>query len=320
MRRASLAVVVALGALAVAGPARAVDDPPGARLSWVRAEGADACPAVDAVAAQVTQLLGRDPFVGPAAQEVEVLVERADERWRARLYLRNESHVVTGAREIIDDGPNCEALATAVALAVALGIDPTATATATPAAVAPPPVARPAHRSPRATRGGTVTLGLHAQLGLAPGSLLGVELSAEPWAHGRLGLRIGAIFLPEARVNRAGGDVAFGATALSIAGCVDVVRGTQAAMAACATAVAGAVHAVAADLVAAPSTQRGWLGLGVSLRLDVAIAGPLFAEARIDGTALPLRVQFNRQGDTEAVFEQAPVALSGFLGLGLSFR
>jgi hypothetical protein len=322
MRRAPTAFVAALAALLAARPARAVDDPPGARLSWVRAEGADACPAVDAVAAQVAQLLGRDPFAGPAAQEVEVLGERADGRWRARLFLRGEDHALTGAREIVDEGSSCEALATAVSLAVALAIDPTTRAPAppTPTAVAPPPAVRPARRAPPSARGGAVALGLHLQLGLAPGNPLGVELSAEPWASGRVGLRVGAIFLPEARVARTGGDVAFGATALSLAGCFDVARGARATLATCAVVVAGAVHAVASDLVAAPSTQRGWLGLGVSLRLDVALAGPLFAEARVDGTALPLRVQFNRQGEETAVYEQSPGALSGFVGLGLSFR
>ena len=54
--------------------------------------------------------------------------------------------------------------------------------------------------------------------------------------------------------------------------------------------------------------------------MNVALLGPLFAEARVDATALPVRVQFNRQGDAEPVYEQSPVALSGFVGLGLSFR
>jgi hypothetical protein len=258
MLRPSLALAAAVGSTLFARPARAVDGPSGARFSWVRAEGADACPAVDEVAAQVTQLLGRDPFHTPASQEIEALVERVDGRWRARLYLRAEDHALTGTREIVDEAPGCEALATAVALAVALGIDPTTRPPVPVVAPAPralPPAPRPVRRViVRPSRGGAVALGFHAQVGLAPGSQYGVELSAEPWAADRLRLRVGAIFLPEARATRPNGDVAFGGTALSLSGCFDVARGARATLSTCAIVVAGAVHAVAAELVAAPST------------------------------------------------------------------
>ncbi len=324
LRRASIALLVGAAAALAAGVARADDELPGARLSWVRAEGADACPAVDVVAAQVVQLLGRDPFRARASQEVEVLVERVDDRWRARLYLRAEDHSLTGTREIVDEGSNCEALATAVALAVALGVDPT---TRPP----PPPAAPPVPVAPRPTRpvrrpagpsapGADVALGLYAQLGLVPGSTFGVDLSAGLWSRGSFQLRVGGFFLPEVRTLRPGGAVAFGATAFSLAGCFDVARGARASFAACATVAAGAAHAVAVDLPAAAPTQRGWIGAGASARLGVRVAGPLFVEARFDAIALPLRVRFDFQDVAEPAFEQSVIALGGFVGLGLSFR
>ena len=88
----------------------------------------------------------------------------------------------------------------------------------------------------------------------------------------------------------------------------------------CGTIVVGAAHALALDLTPVAPAERGWLALGASARAALRVAGPLFVEARLDVIALPLRVQFNLQGAADAVFEQSPVALSGFLGLGLSFR
>lgn len=323
LRRPSGALLAGTIAALIARTAHADDELPGARLSWVRVEGADACPAVDVVAALVVQLLGRDPFHARASQEVEVLVERVDNRWRARLYLRAEDHSLTGTREIVDEGSNCEALATAVALAVALAVDPTTRPpppAAPPVAVAPRP-ARPARR-PAAplSPGADVALGVYGQLGIVPGSNLGVELSAGLWSRGVLQLRAGGLFLPEVRTRRTAGEVAFGATALSLAGCFDVTRGARASFAACATLTGGAAHAVAVDLPAAAPTQRGWFGAGVSARLGVRVAGPLFVVARVDAIALPLRVRFDFQDVAEPAFEQWVVALGGFVGLGLSFR
>jgi len=323
LRRPALASSLGLAALLFANQAEAIDEASGARLSWVRADGADTCPSIDELTSQVVQLLGRDPFQTNPAQHIEAVAERHHGQWRARLYVRTSDHPIAPPREIIDDTPDCSALATAVSLAIALSIDPTVRPAPPPPSPTPPrPAPAPsfAPRAPRLAVSSTVALGAFGQLGLLPGASFGAELSAEPWSRGRLHLRIGAIFLPEVRADRPGGAFLFGATAISLAPCVHLFRGQSASFAACGTIVVGAAHALALDLTPVAPAQRGWLALGASARASLRVVGPLYAEARLDVVALPLRVQFNLQGAADAVFEQSPVALSGFLGLGLSFR
>ena len=62
LRRPALASFLALAALLFTNRAEAVDEASGARLSWVRADGADTCPSIEELTSQVVQLLGRDPF------------------------------------------------------------------------------------------------------------------------------------------------------------------------------------------------------------------------------------------------------------------
>lgn len=318
LRRLPFACALGAAAFLPGRRVEAIDETPGARLSWVRAEGADACPALEDVAAQVVLLLGRDPFRASPAQHVEAVAERRDGRWRARLYVRSGGRPAGLPREITDDAPDCSALAAAVSLAIALSIDPTARPAPPPTPRAP----RPAHapRQPRPAVGSAVAFGAFGQLGLLPGAALGAELSPEPWARGRLHVRVGGIFLPEARAHRPGGAFVFGATAVSLAPCVSLARGARASIAACGTLLAGAAHALALDLRPVAPAQRGWLAVGASARAALRVAGPLYAEARLDAMALPVRVRFDLQGASVPIFEQSPVALGGFLGLGLSFR
>lgn len=323
-RRPSFPCALGAAALLLGRRAEAIDGAPGARLSWVRADGADACPSPDDVAAQVVRLLGRDPFQAPAAQHLEAVAERRDGRWRARLYVRTDGLPAAPPREITDDAPDCAPLAAAVSLAVAVSIDPAARPSPPPTPPAAPPRLAPAPASaPQAARpavASTVALGAFGQLGLLPGAAFGVELSAEPWARGPLHVRVGGIFLPEARADRPGGAFVFGATALSLSPCVRLLGGGRASLAACGTLVVGAAHALALDRTSVAPAQRGWLALGASVRAALRVAGPVSVEARLDAMALPVRVRFDLQGAALPVYEQAPVALSGFLGVGLSFR
>lgn len=324
LRRPAIASSLGLAALLFTIRAEAIDEASGARLSWVRADGADSCPSIEQLTSQVVQLLGRDPFQANPAQHIEAVAERHHGQWRARLYVRTGDHPIAAPREILDDAPDCSALATAVSLAIALSIDPTVRPAPPPPPSPTPPRPAPvpsfAPSEPRPAVNSTVALGAFGQLGLLPGSSFGAELSAEPWSQDRLHLRVGAIFLPEVRADRPGGAFLFGATAISLSPCVHLFRGQVASVAACGTFVVGAAHALALDLTPVAPAQRGWFALGASARASLRVVGPLSVEARLDVSALPLRVQFNLQGAADSVFEQSPVALSGFLGLGLSFR
>jgi hypothetical protein len=80
--RPALASLLGLAALLFANHAEAIDEASGARLSWVRADGADTCPSIDELTSQVVQLLGRDPFQTNPAQNIEAVAERHHGQWR----------------------------------------------------------------------------------------------------------------------------------------------------------------------------------------------------------------------------------------------
>lgn len=106
------------------------------RLSWARGAGADSCISAAALAERVEARLGRDAIAESAPRSIEGVVVREEERFLARIYIRDEGGALLGAREIDDASPSCSALDAAVVLAVALAIDPNA-ALAPPRAVVP---------------------------------------------------------------------------------------------------------------------------------------------------------------------------------------
>lgn len=108
--------------------AAAAHDAPAAvssyRLQLVRGEGAGSCPSGTMLERDVSQRLGRSPFSEAAERGIEVVIERAEGTWRARLYLRVDASSTDAARVIESDAPDCSELGKAVALAVALAIPP----------------------------------------------------------------------------------------------------------------------------------------------------------------------------------------------------
>jgi hypothetical protein len=121
-----LALVIALSgpsARAIAQEDAAAD---GARLAWVRGEGAAGCVDGESLAGEVRARLGRDPFRGEVRQTIEGLVGRREGRWVAQLFDRDATGAAVGARELTSDAASCRALDPALALAIALAIDPEA--------------------------------------------------------------------------------------------------------------------------------------------------------------------------------------------------
>ena len=154
MRRDAGWVLIVLVSWARPARAEPVTRPRAAALSWIRLPGAERCPDLRALAAQVEAHLQRTAFVPPA--EAELLIEASAEptpanAWKIRIALSDDSGAALGTRELLIDRPNCADAIDAAAFAVALMIDPDAALHAgqpapVPARESPAPV--PARESP----------------------------------------------------------------------------------------------------------------------------------------------------------------------------
>ncbi|HVN32343.1 MAG TPA: hypothetical protein VMT45_10170 [Thermoanaerobaculaceae bacterium] len=155
-RRASLLLcglcLALTGAATVS--ARVRQAPVRVRLDYRRLAGAERCPTQHELEAQVSEILGRRPFVRKAKRTVRCVLQGEGDGIAARVQLLDtRSGRVLGLRELSSTGAGCEELGSAVALAIALAIDPlakppasrpppaTASATAVPVGPARPPAA-----------------------------------------------------------------------------------------------------------------------------------------------------------------------------------
>jgi hypothetical protein len=98
----------------------------GTRLSFVRADNAADCIARPAIEREVTRRMGRDPFVGPARQWIEGVVESRGGYYEVQLFERDADGKTLGMRRLREGATDCHKLDDAVVLAIALIIDPTA--------------------------------------------------------------------------------------------------------------------------------------------------------------------------------------------------
>src|SRR5690348_9738847 len=109
MRRVSWVVIGCLGSpLLAAETAQAAEPPPEAMLyalSWVRAEGAEQCPAGRALQSEVERRLGRPVFDANAARSFEVEVARLGGRYHSEVFVRDETGHTVGHRSLQSDEP-----------------------------------------------------------------------------------------------------------------------------------------------------------------------------------------------------------------------
>jgi hypothetical protein len=330
----------------------AVSAAPSYALSWVRAEGAEACPAASVLAAEVERRLGRAVFDAKAERSIEVDVMRFGERYRSDVYVRDAAGHALGHRQLESDEPGCGALLSATALAVALVIDPEAASrepAPAPAAAsfepppaapipAPPPAAPVPVREIKSTQYGgrlrqeidealarrvisDVALGVTYNLGLVPHSVAGaaLEISARPGRD--WGFALTADYVPSQTVTRGIGSLDVGLTRASAL--------------------------LTYDVAYRPSSERLWLGIGptfgafhVGVRapspvtdsgdfifaaaearasLQVCIFRSFFVRVGLAAVVAPFRQEFLVRKQTEPVWRQPVVAGSGFFGLGMSF-
>jgi hypothetical protein len=349
---AGLLGLLPVPALAQTPAAPSSHAPPSYALSWVRAEGAEECPAAHALAAEVERRLGRPVFDAKAERSIEVDVMRFGDKYRSDVYVRDASGHALGHRQLESDEPGCGALLSATALAVALVIDPEAAARepspppgkASFEPVPPPPPPAPPPPAPPIVLGQTgpvrpaltrnelevfsqrlvpadIALGVTYNLGLVPGTALGAELSfaARPWQS--WGFALSADYVASHSRTRGIGSLDVGLT-----------RGSA---------------LLVYYLTAKWADVRCWWGLGPTLgAFHVGVRSPapvtdsgdfLFAavEARTDfqmqvsrriyahfgaaGVVAPRRQEFLVRNQSDPVWRQPALAGSAFFGLGMTF-
>lgn len=195
----------------------AAQTPEPAALSWVRADGADACPAAPEIARRVQARLGRDVLVAPAqaALVVEAYIAPTPPGGFSVTIALTRDAVVVGRRELTSTDSSCREIADKAALTIALMIDPEAqladaSPEPTPAPPAPPEPARAASAAPppkpppapppARTRSwaGDVEVAVGAQSGLIPGLAPGVFARGRAWPPGfPVGLELEGAYFPK---------------------------------------------------------------------------------------------------------------------------
>ncbi len=329
-------VVVAAGALAAT---RAAAQPEPVRLAWVRGQGADGCSSQPDIAAQVAVRLGRSPFAVDAARTIDAYVTHDDGGWRAVILVRGRDGSLGGTRELTSAAPDCTAIEAASILAVALAIDPDAGTRPPPPPPSPPRVAQPRPASPPpvsvpeplpawvpapvveppapalAVSGATLRAG--AGLGLLPRAAAALALAAQAGLAGSVQLTGEALWMPEVRTGDA--RFGFGLSALALGVCGSVVRRPRVDLAACGALWGGALHAVVYALSPVAPGDHPWAAASLTPRLRIPLVPHLQAELGAQVLVPLIRQPFLVTGVTAPVFQESPVALFAFAGLGASF-
>jgi hypothetical protein len=314
------------------------------RFSWARGDGAGTCPDGSALAARVTERLGRNPFSESALQSIEGNVSRRADGFHAELFVRDGSGVALGNRQLSSTGVDCAELADAVVLAVVLTIDPNAAlggTTAPPSAiVAAPPVAeaprvaeppslgacpvqrcppqercpdKPCPPPPHSANASIIGRGLLA-VGVLPGVAPGAQVFGELGSKG-VRASLGMTYLPESKTD--GGLYGFGLTAASVGAVFAWSLGDGLELSALGELEVGAIHAVVYDLEPVDPGDQPWVAGAAGPRLVVSILSPLRLELGASVLVPFIRPSFEARGVSEPAFQSASVGGLGYVGVGL---
>ncbi len=316
LNRSSLVWIGALLTLAASRPARA--DESTYRLQVVRADGAGSCPSASIIQREVAQRLGRNPFSDAGERGIEVMLQRTETKWLAKLYLRIDAGDADSARLIESDALDCAELGKSVTLAVALAIAPELPPTPEPEPKAEPvcpPAPPPPAPLPPNTLHGEVSLRALFSPNLLPHFSAGTSLAVT--LRGDLvGASFGGFFYPESELHTRQAHLGFGVSAAFASGCLWArVRDPQ--VWSCIGARVGALHSV----VYAPQPERPgdrfWWAASSELGLREHLFGRAFFEVGAAAVFPLLRHRFEVDASSNPVYEQGPAVFEGFAGLGL---
>lgn len=318
------ALLLAGASLLLAGAPSAARDPVRyVAFAWVRGDGADRCPSQPEMTAAVRARLGRDPFSAGAPVSAEVSVERAADRWRARLIFRDAGGAVLLRRDLDDGSPDCATIASAVALSVSLALVPTAEPTPVPQrfeAPEPPPRPPPPPPPPPRERART-TLGAEVVLrGLLQRGTPGVVWRLDVPLGRRWALWGAVAFDPERRTDP-DPSWALGMTRATLGACWRPLSWWRFEFDACLGASVGLVHAVTVGLAPIEPGNYPWLAAVGELHLVARPRSPLVLDLGASAALAFVRNDFvtRSMGREASVFAQDSPALTLSLAGGVEF-
>lgn len=291
------------------------------RLQVVRAEGAGSCPSASVIERDVSERLGRRAFSDAGERGIEVVVERTETKWVARLYLRVDASAADPARLIESDAPDCDDLGKSVALAVALAIapelppEPPAVVTPKPQSqpqqICPPPAPAP----PRPSAHGEASLRALFSPNLLPSPSVGAALAVT--LRGDLfGASFGGIFFPQSTLRTSETQLGFGLSVAFASACL-WARTRDPQVWSCLGARFGVLHSVVYSPRPENPGDRLWAGASTELGLRKQLWGRLFAEAGAAAIFPLVRDRFAVDPRPAPVYEQGSAVVEGFAGLGL---
>ena len=316
--------------LAGAAPDAPAVPPRGVHLSWVRGEGAGACPDAAVIEAEVSERLGSNPFARAPTQFIEAIVTQKAAGFEVTIAMRGAEGNLLGSRALTSSPGDCRSIATAAALTIAILIDPDALARA-PAPKPPPPPPVPAPEAARASfPAGRVTALAGAGWGLVPGVAPAAGLAATIDVASPIAISVAAVFVPESRTAAPDDGFAFGLTYGEVVGCLvpigQVAPTAHLRLELCAGATFGLLHAVVFSGTSTDPGQRWTFAAAELTRLIIPIT-PIFqglvVEIALEATQpLPRHAFFveGRPAGMDTVFTQPVSALAGWAGVGVIWK
>jgi hypothetical protein len=300
--------LVATAAIAgAAAPLRA--EPLPIALAVSRTQEAQACPDGAELQALVERV-ARRPLAGAGTAggpgiAAEVVFERTEERFRARVHLAGAK---TGERELTDTGPTCAPLAQAVAITLVLLADHGPEAQVTPPPAPPVELPTPAWRAGRLSASGGVGLGL---VGRASAEV-SVGMSAE--RRSGWGFDGDAFFVVPRRTPLPPGEVRVWLLAATLELCRAAGDSRRTLVRVCAGGAAGWLAGRGFGYPASGSNGLPWYAASARVALGGPIAGRLRWVAQGD-LLVPLRRQSFSVDNLGTAWESR--VIGGRLGLGL---
>ncbi len=317
-------------------------------LVWARGRGAGTCETSEVIQRRVANRLGRNPFSHGSPRRIEAVIENVEDRWIARLHVRDEEGRSLGTRELSSNEPECSSIQAAAVLAVALAIDPNAPmgpepevrgepeapwpAPSEPRTVAPslPPSpsrpraapepfavepALPADVEPkRAWNALTMRGGLALGLTPAPSGLVGMRWFA---GSGPFALSVDALWVDESDTEN--GFFSFGLTAFGTGACYLTGSGDWVSAGVCASAWLGSTHAVVREIRATDPGARTFVATSFGAVTRALVVEPVHLEIGADMFAPLVRKRYTVTGWDEPAWEPPAVAWTLHAGLGVSF-
>lgn len=290
------------------------------RLQLVRAEGAASCPSARLIEQDVAERLGRNPFSDQGERGIEVVLERSESKWLARLYLRIDPGDADAVRLLESEALDCSELGKSVALAVALAIAPELPPElppkpAEPAPCEPPVVVAAPPPAPKPTLHGAVSLRALLSPNLLPSTSAGAALYVS-FRGDLFGAALGGLFYPESELRGEGVHLGFGISAAFASGCL-WARIKDPQIWSCIGLRAGAQHTVVYEPEPASPGDHFWWAASSELGLRQHLFERFFVEAGASAIFPLLRHRFQVDSSSAPVYQQDLAVVEGFAGFGL---